>query len=375
MKIPGISLLATYLIRQNLFFMVICLFAGTGIYLLADIFDRLDQFLDAGFTTWEVLRYFGVKVPMIFSQILPAVFLLGLVIQLGILTRNQEMLAVRAGGVSFGWFIRFFLVYSLIWGGIEFAFSQYVGVYGEIEAARIWKEDLRKQKLDREVVNNVWFKSGNYIVYCDTALPYQKRAEGVSVYQFAENSQSLAEIAAAKSAKALEGEWILEDVNILATEAFMGWKEEKMSFPIEQDLKVFALSHRPDSQARLPLNELGDLISRLKNTGSNTEFLETAWHGKWAYAFSMVPMGLCALVIVTICQNLYINVGIGLLFVFAYYGAFLVGMSAGESGSMPPAIGAWFGNIVLTTLALFRLTYYNSPRLQRLFIKWFDLFK
>lgn len=88
--------------------MIICLAVGTCIYLLSDVFDRLDDFIRAGLGVETILFYFLVKIPVIVSQLMPAIFLLAMVIQMGVLTRSKELLALQAGGVSFAWLIRFF---------------------------------------------------------------------------------------------------------------------------------------------------------------------------------------------------------------------------------------------------------------------------
>ena len=91
---------------------------GVAVVTVVDLADRLDHFLDAGLGFKQFLTYFAVKMPLVFAQILPAVFLLALIIQIGLMVRNREMMALRAGGISPGWFIRFFIVYGLFYQAI-----------------------------------------------------------------------------------------------------------------------------------------------------------------------------------------------------------------------------------------------------------------
>ena len=199
-SIFGIGVLGRYLIQQNLYLMSICLTVGTCIYLLSDVFDRLDDFIKAGLGAETILFYFFVKIPLIVSQLMPAIFLLALVLQLGILTRSKEMLALRAGGVSFAWFIRFFLIYAMFWSLGQLAFSQFLGVFGEYEANRIWKEDVRKKQLDELTITDLWFRDGPFIVLAKEAYPGKSRASDVVVYEFATDNQELIRILTAKKA-------------------------------------------------------------------------------------------------------------------------------------------------------------------------------
>ena len=98
------SLMSRYLLRQNLFLMFMVLGVGIGLYLLSDLFDRLDDFLEAGVSAKVAITYFVVKTPLIISQILPAVFLIACILQLCIMARSRELVALQAGGISFlGW--------------------------------------------------------------------------------------------------------------------------------------------------------------------------------------------------------------------------------------------------------------------------------
>ena len=108
------SLLTRYLLRQNLFLNLTILFAGTCLYLLTDLFERLENFIDAEVSLGLMATFFAMKIPMIISQILPAVFLLAFVIQLNILDRTKELMALQAGGVSPFVLLRFILLYGVL---------------------------------------------------------------------------------------------------------------------------------------------------------------------------------------------------------------------------------------------------------------------
>ena len=61
------SLLFRYLTKNN---------AMILLPTLTDLFERLDNFIEAGLSVGMVLTYFVVKMPLVISQILPVIFLL-----------------------------------------------------------------------------------------------------------------------------------------------------------------------------------------------------------------------------------------------------------------------------------------------------------
>lgn len=359
-RLPRLGVLNSYLVRQNLFLMIICLGAGAFIYLLSDFADRLNQFLNAGLGGQQILTYFAVKMPLIISQILPAVFLLALVLQIGLLVRSREMMALRAGGVSPARFTRFFVFYALAWSLGQLVFSQFVAVYGEQEASRIWREEVRKKQMDNRVFKNLWFREGAYIVHAGEAQPTQNRVNDVTVYEFDRDSMRLLRIMTAKKGLVDEHGWGLLDVWEIEAANFAAMKNLTNFIPLHQDLRGF-LSADLGDRSDLPLWHLGQVIEELKESGSNVERLRTAWHGKLSYAFSIVTMALLGLAMCTLFENLYVNIVLSLLVVFGYYALYVVGITAGQKGILPPMFGAWLANIGFSTLACLRLGWTSTP--------------
>ncbi|WP_243546325.1 LptF/LptG family permease [Pseudodesulfovibrio tunisiensis] len=357
------GVLSRYLLRQNMYYMLICLCCGACLYLLSDVFDRLDNFVQAEVGTETIFFYFLVKIPLIISQLMPAIFVLAMVIQLGILSRSKEMLALRAGGVSWTWFIMFFVWYGLFWSGVQFGFSQVVGVYGEHEANRIWKEEVRKRQLDELRIKHLWFRDGPFVVHAEEAQPSKSRATGVTVYEFATDSERLIRIISAKKALVDDNGWGLLDVHELDTRTFRAAERLSQFLSVRQNLESFSAVKLSNDKAQLPLWELGDVIGNLKVSGANVNQLETVWHSRFAYAFSVCVMALLALALSTVSDNLFLNIGLALALVFVHYGFHVVGVSAGQQGTVPPVLGAWFGNMVMGGLAVLRLAWVSVPGL------------
>ncbi|MDR3640400.1 MAG: LptF/LptG family permease [Humidesulfovibrio sp.] len=357
---PRLGALSGYLVRQNLFLMATCLGAGTFIYLMADLADRLEHFLDAGLSMRQILTYFMVKTPLIISQILPAVFLLAVVLQLGLMVRNREMIALRAGGLSIGWFIRFFLVYALVWSFGQLVFSQFVASYGEREASRIWREDVRKRQLDKQSIKNLWFREGPYIVHAGEAQPTSSRVNDVTVYEFDRDTSRLTRIMTAKKGLVDEHGWGLLDVWEIETSDFTATRLLTNFIPLRQNMRGF-LNEDSTDRSDLPLWHLGRVIDELKESGSNVERLRTAWHGKWSYAFSILTMALLALALSSFFENLYVNLVLSLVVVFSYYGIYVLGITTGQKGILPPVLGAWLANVIFSTLSSMRLAWLSAP--------------
>jgi len=272
-------------------------------------------------------------------------------VQISLMARSKEILALQAGGQSYAVLVRFFVVYGLFWCLIQLMFAQFIGVYGQQAATRIWAGDVRERQLDQRRMFNIWFKEGDRVVSLKTIQPAHNLGWGLTVYSMGEDRRRIESIITAQTVQAEPGAWELQGVQVLNPETFSYEPRESLTLPIEQDLKAFTAIDPYIDPASLPIWQLSAVIDQLSATGSNVESLKTSWHMKWAYAFSILAMALIALCLITVSQNIYLNVGLSLVVTFAYYGVFMIGATAGQKGMLPPFVGAWFANIMFYVLA------------------------
>lgn len=356
------TLLTRYLIRNNLFLLLSILLIGTGLYVLTDLFDRLEHFLDAGLSVTVILLYYLVKIPLIISQILPAVFLIAVIVQFSIMTRARELVALQSGGISPMAFVRFILIYALFWSIVQLTFSQALGVMGERTAGRIWKEQVRGQEKGQTVLGGVWFTDGAYVVHLGKAIPEEHRGTDLLAYKLTPDGLSLEQIVRADSFVAKRRAWQLYNATVITPAVFGNDTMETMVLPLRQDLEVFKVLEPGTRPSLLPVWDLGAAVRELERSGSNVEALRTAYHAKFAYAASLVAMGILGLCIVLWRDNIYICIGMGLVLTFAFYSASTVFNSLGEHGSLPPIIAGWGANVLFIGLGFIGIFAKIKPR-------------
>ncbi len=349
------KILNRYLLWQNMYLMGVCLCLGITIYLLSDLFERLDDFLEAGLGPKVMLLYFGVKIPLIISQIMPAVFLVATLVQLSTMQANRELLALRAGGVSFKAIIAFFFVYSLFWSGTQLFFSQYVGVKGMEYSKVIWAKDVRGRNIEQRALSRLWFRDGDKIIHMDTIQPALGQGHGLTIHRLSQDRRSVDQFITASAFRVLGAEWELMNVNIIEPADFSTEHRTAMRIPMGEALRSITMAKSKDNPGQLPLWELSRVIRQLEATGSNVEGLKTIWHGKISYAMSITVMAFLALAITTFQRNIYLNLTAGLVATFLFYGLYVLGSSAGEMGLLPPFAGAWMGNVIFILAAVARL--------------------
>jgi lipopolysaccharide export system permease protein len=347
------KVLCRYLIRHNLFLLFTILVAGISLYLLADLFERLNAFLRVGLGFSKLITYFLVKIPFIISQILPAVFFLSIVLQLIFLKRSREVTALNTGGISSLVLLRFFLVYSFIWAGGQLIFSQILGVMGEQRASRIWKEDVRGRLKEHYELKGLWFTEKDIVVHIGVCYPAENRGEDIKIYLLDKTGAGIAKIIKSKSFSIKDGRWLLMDGETVIPTEYAQIPFSSLEFFIQQDLRAFQVAGGGVERAtQLSLGDLSLAIKRLKRSGSNVEALRTIWHGKLAYAASIIILGSLAFMITQRTENIYKAVTSALCIIFFYFSLNTLGMSLGQKGMLPPPLGAWFANMIFCGISL-----------------------
>ena len=140
------TILDRYILREfmkNFFMIIISLIA---LYLIVDFFERVRMFLSNHATVYQMLSYFCFTVPSILSQMLPVALLLGTLITFAILSKNSEVTAMKANGVSLYRLTIPFILFSCIICIASFLLNEFLTPYANQRAKHIKLVEVQKRK-------------------------------------------------------------------------------------------------------------------------------------------------------------------------------------------------------------------------------------
>ena len=92
--------IARHLVREVLRTVAMMTLAFVTIFVIAEFFDRFDDFLKQGASARTVVLLFLHRIPLVLAQVMPVAVLAGTLVGLGLLARNNEFVALRGCGVS-----------------------------------------------------------------------------------------------------------------------------------------------------------------------------------------------------------------------------------------------------------------------------------
>ncbi len=120
------TILSKYLVKQHLVPFVFALSACTSIMILNQISRRLPDLVGKGLPWSVIVEVFALSVPFVVAMTIPMAVLVAVLYTVSHLAAENELTALRAGGVSLGRLMRPLLLSGLLMTVLAFLFSDQV---------------------------------------------------------------------------------------------------------------------------------------------------------------------------------------------------------------------------------------------------------
>ncbi len=326
------------------------------VYLFLSLLDELEGGGDRKATA--IALTLAYSVPRMIYELSPMILLIGTILGLSVLSRQYELIAFQAGGVSKLRLIFSIVGYSALFATGIFLWGEFVVPYTETKGAQISHNHAEE---DSVISHGVWLRDDNNFIFIDKVRSFHW-VSGVRIYQFDSKGQYLGQVEAesgsiAEDFKSLKlsdaNEYFVQD-NLLEKQ----WVRVK-EFPIEFDALTLAL--QTENPAELNVIELYESVQQRRALGLKVEFNELALWNRLIIPLSMLVMGMFA-VLFTFRRKVGLSTGhfvlLGLLFGLFY---FALQQSVGYVAILneqPPIIGTFLIFIVFSVsafVALYRL--------------------
>jgi lipopolysaccharide export system permease protein len=206
-----LGILDLYALRFFFSSYLICFVTLVLLILLGDTFDKLDRFLSAKTPWWRALpRYYAGQIPLIVERFAAFVTLAGAMFAVARLERNNEILPMKAGGISIFRAMAPILAAATLLGGIsildtEIAIPQLADLIRE--TTRYEKRSAIRPGILRDAAGNT--------LYAEAYEPAERRLHWVSFREYDPAGRELrawhAETATWVPTKGRRGYWLLED--------------------------------------------------------------------------------------------------------------------------------------------------------------------
>lgn len=357
------TLLDKYILRKFLYVCCYALLAFWLIFLVVDIVEHIDLFIDRGASMALVLKYYLYYSPFILVMVLPIAMLLSSLFSLGVLAKNNELTAMKANGISlyrilFPLFVLSFLVSLLVLGANELLIP-----YTNQKKTYARKVEIEKKAKPQDIIYQNVYAQGEdgRIFYLNKYDSKKKEGRGVLVQDFEENR--LKGQIEANVMRWKDSGWVFENgiyrffldsLEQSGVEEFQRFSQlERSDIRIEPE----AFTKPQKKPEEMNYKELLNYARIKKKSGQEVSVERTDLQMKLAYPFISFIIVLFGSPLSASLRrgSLTINFAMAIGIAFAYWFLLSVAQTFGHTQKLPPFLAAWITNFIFAGLGIFLL--------------------
>jgi lipopolysaccharide export system permease protein len=349
-----VNILDRLVVREFCRIFVLFLLASPVLFILGDLTDNLDRYLDQGLATGTVVMGYIYQMPLFISWGLPVAALIATIFTVNAMTRHSEVAAAKAGGISFYRLYAALPVLGVFLTVLGLVLTELVPIGNRLRAeamgqgaaaGQIGRSDFVYRDLDGRIFGIRRLDVGDGEIRGITMEREGAEPEIPSVHVFAESA-----VYDSTDGWTLEEGYLrlMKGPEVERTFSFAGLRIRGFDEEPEQ------LQDRQKDPDQMGYVELGRLIQILQRSGGEPLELMVSRAQKLA-----IPVA--ALVIVLFAAPLAnssprggaaYGVGVSLGITIIYLMLFKVAGAAGGSGAIPPVISAWIPNVLFAVASV-----------------------
>lgn len=351
------KILDRYLIKQFIQSILFGLLAFTLIFVVIDMMENLDDFIDQNVQFPIIAQYYAVFIPDIIRLMIPVSVLLSSLFTAGKMSNLNELTAMKSSGISLYRFIAPFFIVSFLISIFTVYFAGYI-----VPMANKHKVYIEQTYMKKNLVylgGNIFFQdSKTRIVTINYFDPVSNQANQVSIEDFNPNDRT-------KITGRIDAQRMVYDT-VKASWTLYNGIERKLTDSTESAEKFIAkeitdlnfkpadLTKKQRKPEEMTLSELSDYAAEQLRTGNDPTGIRIEYQSRLAFAFSSMIVVLFGLPLTTSKRRggVALQFGINLMITFVYLVFMKVSQAFGKNGVLDPFITAWFANFIFLIAAI-----------------------
>jgi lipopolysaccharide export system permease protein len=361
------KILRNYILKEFFGPLILCLGVLTFVMVLIGNLKRIaDLVINKGVDIFSVIQIFIYLTPYIITYTLPISILVAVLLALGRLSGDNEVIAIRASGISIFKLMLPLLIVGLIASLALAIFNDQAASYSHF-AYRKTLQEMGIKNPTAAFEEGVFIDSfKKYILFIYNVDQKRNRLNNIRIYEPHDDDRPTRTIVA----KA--GEFIaIPGENAIKLKLIDGTSDEpdpenptnfyKLNFRTYfMNLDIAQMQNKvvEKKYKEMTIYELQKEAAKLKSEGISPAPIITKIHEKLSLAFSCFAFMLLgsSLGIITRRRERTINIGIAVLIIVCYYPLYIGLAALAMEGVLPAALALWLPNIIFAGIGAF-LTY------------------
>lgn len=355
-----LKIIDKYILKEVLSSFMFGSFTFLSIFLVDILMELIDYIISKGIPVETTIRLFLYALPAVLVLVIPMALLFSVLIALSRLTSDNEIIAMKAGGIHF-----YRIVVSLIWVGL--IMSALTVLLNEVLVPNsnfLRRELYRKVILKRplpKIAENVFFEGGkNRMFYVRKYDKDTDRMNNITVFEHAGRNRYPNII------EASYGNWenyswcfyngVIREFTPAGIEQYFG-RYKKMVMPTDSSPDGDSGSYTTPRE--MSFRQLSQKIEENRRAGIDVINMQIELWNKTAIPFAsciFVLIGAPLAVTSRRSSGGSVGMGVSIIIIFVYYIIMSAGRALGEGKMLNPMLAAWLPNIVMGGVGII-LTY------------------
>ena len=351
------NLIDRYIVKQFIFTFVFGVIALCTIFVVVNLLENLDKFLDQKATFGVIAKYYVYYLPEIIKLLTPISTLIATLFTVGRLSTLNEITAMKSGGMSLYRLMLPLVLVAVILSFLQLYFNGWV-----VPAANEKKKEIEQKYFSKSNTGNSIYNlylrdtpTRNIIMqYYDAAMMQGNR---VTIEDFTSETSP-------RLLKRIEANTVTWDTNsnkwIGAQIISRDYTEKGLvTTRIDSGEIPISLRHHDIEQLRrdpeeMNFDDLNNYIRILKLGGKDVRKQLIDYYGGWAFPFANFIVILFGVPFASVKRKggIAIQIGAAMVIAFAYLIFTEVSKTMAYAYSLDPILSGWIANLIFLVIGL-----------------------
>ena len=359
--LPRPTLLDIYVGKQYLRILAMNIVGLLGLFYISTFIDLSDKLFKGETTMSQLLAYLAWSTPQFLAYIIAIAVLLSALITIGLLTKNSELIVMRACGISLYRTALPLLAFAAGASVVLFAMEDRLLAAANGRAERLQHIIRTGSPQTFDVINRKWLVGRNGEIYHYQYYDQRGRdLNGLSVFKYDAATRTVTVRLFAQRAEHVPN----QDGTSIEWRLKQGWSRQfggdAGDKPFEQFTDKVVPLEEPDyfvteapAPDRMNYRQLQGYITELRASGYDVLENEVGLYRKIAFPFVTLVMTLIAVpfAVTTGRRGAMYGIGIGIVLALIYWTMISVFAAFGAAGLIHPMLAAWAPNLVFGAAA------------------------
>ncbi|MCP4651808.1 MAG: YjgP/YjgQ family permease [Candidatus Omnitrophica bacterium] len=347
------KIIRNYILKDFFSAFIFSLLSLSMVMLLGNLMKISDLVIRKGVNIFDALKIFSFFLPYLLGFTLPLSFLMGVLLTMGRLVTDNEIVAINVAGISLLKILRIFLMLGVIFSLFLFILNDRL-IPDFHYRYRKQMKNIYSKNITAIIEPRVFLEGfGDFIIYVSDRegnklknifIWETSKKKGTSKVTFAKRAEFVSEGDILKMK--LEEGFRDETSPSGGKELYrLSFKIFFMDIPIEQKKNIKVEKKASDMR----LGELRSRSKELEGKGVDAIKLSAEFHKRISFSFSIMVFILLGFGVSLVVKHREksINFGIAFLAAGVYYLLFIFGETMVEYQKITPLLGMWLPNIIM----------------------------